>query len=97
MGALILFCIILLPLLCAFAAWTQADKVGVVTAAAPLPFLILLLSAVYGIYLMNTEDGTDMRHVSGLIGLVAGVLLAGVSFGLSCLVGRSKVRRLRRP
>ena len=97
MGALILIAVILLPLLSALAAWTQADKVGVVIAAVAIPVLILLISIASGMYMMNTQDGSDMRHVSGFIGLVAGVLLAALSFGLGCLCGYLKVRRLPQP
>jgi hypothetical protein len=97
MGALIVIAVILLPLLSAFAAWSQADEVGIVIAAVPIPFLILLFSIASGIYMMNTEDGTDMRHISGFIGLVAGIFLAALTFGLGCLAGHLKVRKLRRP
>jgi hypothetical protein len=97
MGAVILIMVILLPLLSAVGAWTQADEVGPVVAAAPIPLLVLLFSIPYGIYLMNTEDGTDMRHVSGFLAVIVGVLLAGLTFGLAWAAGHLKVRRLRRP
>jgi hypothetical protein len=97
MGAVVLLLVILLPPLCMIGAWTQADEVGPVIAAAPLPILILIGSIVSGIYLMNTDDGTDMRHVSGFLGLIAGVVFAGLTFGLGYVAGYLKVRKLRRP
>jgi hypothetical protein len=97
MGAVLLILAILLPPLAMIGAWTQADEVGPVIAAAPIPILILIVSMLSGIYMLNTDDGTDMRHVSGLLALIAGALFAGLTFGLASAAGYLKVRRLRRP
>src|SRR4051794_15391237 len=97
MGALLLILMVVLPAISVIGAWAQADEVGLFVAALPIPLLILLVSIPTGIYMMNTNDGTDMRQFSGFLGLVGGVLFALVTFGLGYAAGYLKLRRFRRP
>lgn len=86
-----------IPLLLAAAAgWAQAEKIGPLLAALPVPIIVLLFFLPEGFDLMKNGDGTDMGQVSGYLGVIFGSIVAGLSFLVGLAAGYLKRRRLRR-
>ena len=84
---------LMLLVLAALGGWLKARDVGAFAAAVPIPALIIVLSIVAGLYLMSTEDGTDMRGVGGLVLIVLGLAVAGACFLVAWAMGRLSLRR----